>query len=216
MASRFDTWESYFYPPPGDSTLRNRFDERDPSIAQQLEYVETAERYRELLAGEVAIARTFDTTHLRAIHRHLFGDVYEWAGDYRTVNLRKSIGRDFADVTTGEIDRYLADVQRLATDTPWTGLGRGQFVERAATVFAYLNQAHPFREGNGRTSKLFMEHVAEESSFTFDYSAVTPGEWNQASMLSAPDLYRYDPVPGSLVPVFEAITTERTALPRPT
>src|SRR5690606_36987954 len=82
-----------------------------------LEYVETTERQRELMAGEVAIAQTYDAAHVRAIHRHLFQDVYEWAGQYRTVNMAKGVGRGFADVTTGEIDRYLADVQRLVRGT---------------------------------------------------------------------------------------------------
>ncbi|HLV56391.1 MAG TPA: cell filamentation protein Fic, partial [Actinotalea caeni] len=108
MAARFDIWESYFYPPPDDRTLRNLFDERDPQVLARLEYVETTERQRELMAGEVAIAQTYDAAHVRAIHRHLFQDVYEWAGQYRTVNMAKGVGRGFADVTTGEIDRYLA------------------------------------------------------------------------------------------------------------
>lgn len=70
-------------------------------------------------------------------------------------------------------------------------------------------QAHPFREGNGRTSKLFMQHVAEQSRFAFDYARVTPEVWNQGSALSAPDLHSYAPDPTSLVPVFDAITVER-------
>ncbi|MGQ0466155.1 MAG: Fic/DOC family protein [Sporichthyaceae bacterium] len=148
---------------------------------------------------------------LRAIHRHLFGDVYAWAGEYRRVNLRKSVGRDFADVGTGEIDAYLGDVHRLVVATGWDRLERAEFVEACAEVFAHLNQAHPFREGNGRTSKMFMEYVAELSPFAFDFGRVTPDEWNQGSMLSAPDLYSYAPVPGSLLPVFDAVVVPRPA-----
>ncbi|MGV0389528.1 hypothetical protein [Corynebacterium sanguinis] len=70
----FDTWESYFYPPPDEGTLRNLFDERDPVVLTRLEYVETARRQRELLAGQVAIPKTYDADHVRAIHRHLFQD----------------------------------------------------------------------------------------------------------------------------------------------
>lgn len=215
MAARFDIWESYFYPPPDDRTLRNLFDERDPQVLARLEYVETTERQRELMAGEVAIAQTYDAAHVRAIHRHLFQDVYEWAGQYRTVNMAKGVGRGFADVTTGEIDRYLADVQRLVRGTEWSRLEREEFGERAATVFAYLNQAHPFREGNGRTAKVFMEHVAQQSRFTLRYERVPPEMWNQASMLSRPDMFAYEPEPASLVPVFRHIAVERTRTSRP-
>lgn len=209
--TRFDTWESYFYPPPDEATLRNLFDERDPVVLARLEYVESAERQRELMAGEVAIRRTFDAAHVRAIHRHLFQDVFEWAGQYRTVDLTKGVGRGFAEVRGGEIDRYLSDVRRLVAGTAWERLDRDDFGERAAQVFAYLNQAHPFREGNGRTSKVFMEHVAERSRFTLDYALVSPAVWNQAAMLSRPDLFAYEPVPDSLVPVFRAIAQERAS-----
>ena len=67
-------------------------------------------------------------------------------------------------------------------------MDRDTFAERAASVFAYFNQAHPFREGNGRTGKVLMEHVAELSQFTLDFARVTPEVWNNASMLSGPDL----------------------------
>ncbi len=211
----FDTWESYFYPPPDEGTLRNLFDERDARTLDALEYVETMRRQRELLSGDVAIARTYDAEHVRAVHRHLFQDVYEWAGQYRTVELFKGVGRGFAEVRSGEVERYLSDVHRLVAGTAWLELDRDAFGERAATVFAYLNQAHPFREGNGRTSKVFMEHVAERSRFTLDFSRVTPEQWNQASMLSRPDLLAYEPVPDSLVPVFRHIAVDRPATPAP-
>lgn len=209
MAVGFDSWESYFYPPPDEGTLRNLLDERDADALHVKEYGRAAVRQRELVSGEVAIARTYDAEHVRAIHRHLFQDVYEWAGEYRTVELFKGVGRGFAEVRSGEIERYLGDVHRLVTRAAWSELDREQFGEQAATVFAYLNQAHPFREGNGRTSKVFMEHVAQLSRFTLDFSRVTPEQWNQASMFSRPDLLAYEPVPDSLVPVFRHVAVER-------
>lgn len=213
--TRFDSWESYFYPPPDSATLRNLFDERDPFVLHTLEHGSALDRQRELEVGEATIARTYDAAHVRAIHRHLFQDVYEWAGEYRTVEMFKGVGRGFAEVRSGEVERYLGDVHRLVASMVWRELDREAFGERAATVFAYLNQAHPFREGNGRTSKVFMEQVAEQSRFTLDFSRVTPEQWNQASMLSRPDLLAYDPVPDSLVPVLRHIAVDRPAAPAP-
>lgn len=206
----FDTWESYFYPPPDEGTLRNLFDERDARTLTLLEYVETMRRQRELLSGQVDVARTYDAEHVRAIHRHLFQDVYEWAGEFRSVNVSKGVGRGFGDVKTGEVDRLLDDVRTRVVGTDWSRLDREAFGEKAAVVFAYLNQAHPFREGNGRAAKVFMEHVAERSRFTLDYGQVSPEVWNQASQLSRPDMFAYDPEPASLVPVFRAIAQPRT------
>ncbi|MFD0760365.1 hypothetical protein [Arthrobacter ulcerisalmonis] len=85
MASQFDSWESYFYPDTidpdtGIGTLRNLYEERDARVLSRMEYTDTTVRAVQLGNGEVEIARTFDGAHLRAIHGHLFQDVYEWAG----------------------------------------------------------------------------------------------------------------------------------------
>ena len=163
-----------------------------------------------MLSGDVAFTRTYDAAHVRAIHRHLFQDVFEWAGEFRGVNISKGVGRGFGDVKAGEVDRLLEDVRARVAGTDWSVLDREAFGEKAAVVFAYLNQAHPFREGNGRAGKVFMEHVAELSRFTLDYGQVSPEVWNQASQLSRPNMFDYDPDPASLVPVFRAIAQPRT------
>lgn len=213
----FDTWESYFYPPPDDATLRNIQDIRDPHALRVFEYGATALRQKQLYMDPVIVGRTYDADHVRAIHRYLFQDVYEWAGEYRTQNMTK-VGRvrGFADVTAGEVDRYLADVHRLVEQTEWASLDRAEFGRAAAAVFAHLNQAHPFREGNGRTSEVFMEHVAELSRYTLDFGLVNDMEWNMASELSRPDIGSYAVVPASLEPVFEGIALDRSTSPRAT
>lgn len=127
VAAGFDTWESYFYPETynpqtGIGTMRNKLDERDFFELREAEYRYTMARGFELDAGRVDIPRTFDAEHLKAIHRHLFQDVYEWAGEYRTVNMSKGPGRDFGRVDTGEVDRYLSEVHQLATSTDWGSL----------------------------------------------------------------------------------------------
>ena len=213
MTLRFDSWESYFYPETfdpvtGNGTLKNLLDEHNATVLARREYVRTSVRTHQIGTGAVAIARTYDAAHVRAIHGYLFQDVYEGAGQYRTVNITKDIST-FADVRSGQVDRYLADMHRIVSDTPWARLDRDTFAERAASVFAYFNQAHPFREGNGRTGKVLMEHVAELSQFTLDFARVTPEVWNNASMLSGPDLGGYEPVPDSLVPVFRVVAQPR-------
>lgn len=211
MASESELWASYFYPETYNAatmrgTLRNWFEERDAGVLSSLEYGVTVRRQRQLLSGDAAVPRTYDANHVRAIHRHLFQDIYNWAGEYRTVNIFKGTPGGFAKVLGGEIERYLGDMAELVKSTPWAGLDRGEFAEHCAAVFAYLNQAHPFREGNGRTSKVFMAQVSELSRYSFDYSLVTPADWNEASKWSGPDLFAYPPHPASLVPVFLAMT----------
>lgn len=214
MPSERELWEAYFYPETidpatGEGVLRNLFNERDREVLSQLEHGSASNRQVELLSGLVEIPRTFDARHLRAIHRYLFQDVYSWAGEYRTVNIFKGTPRGFADITTGEVDRYLSEVHEMVTGEQWGRLDHEEFADRAARLFAHVNQAHPFREGNGRASKVFMEHVAEQSGFTLDFARVDPAVWNNASMLSGPDLGKHLPIPDSLVPVFQAVTVER-------
>lgn len=115
--SAFNSWTSYFYPPPDERTLRNLLDERDPVVLGMREFGRAELRQRELVTGKAAVARSFDAAHVRAIHRHLFQDVYEWAGEWRSVNISKGAGRGFGDVTTGEVDRLLEDVHERVEET---------------------------------------------------------------------------------------------------
>ena len=77
----------YCYP-PDYTVLRNRLDIRDAPALEAAERQFVAQRLLEPVpAGD------FDLAHLKAIHRHLFQDVYEWAGDVRTVEIAKGESR---------------------------------------------------------------------------------------------------------------------------
>ncbi|GAA3078751.1 fido (protein-threonine AMPylation protein) [Kribbella aluminosa] len=125
-----------------------------------------ADRQRELESGEADIPRTYDARHLRAVHAYLFQDVYEWAGQTRQTELYKGHPGGFAP--PGQVDRYLDDAAKLIESAEWASMSQREFGENAAKVYAYVNQAHPFREGNGRAAKLFMQHVAELSPYRLD------------------------------------------------
>lgn len=214
----FGSWESYFYPETitaaGHGTLRNKLGERNAERLRGLEYLRTVAREGELLDGTARIERTFGQRHLRAIHRHLFQDVYEWAGEYRTVNMSKpGAGLPFAQARDGEIGEILDEVQRFVGATDWAALDGDQFITRSAAAFSYVNQAHPFREGNGRSAKVFMEHLAERSRFTFDFSRVDRELWNEASEASRPTREHPAANPAALLPVFVLVTGDRTVDP---
>ena len=203
---RWDAWHSYYWE-PGGSVFRNLFDVHDAAALARLEHAATFHRSREIESGAVAIPRTYDAEHLKAIHRHLFQDVYPWAGELRLVDIRKGKS-DFAYIE--EILVYLEDARRYITTTEWSALDRESFTEAAACVFSYVNQAHPFREGNGRAAKIFVKHATELGPWRLKFdpavSGITPAIWNRASMLSAPERGTYSPVPDPLVPVFRALT----------
>jgi cell filamentation protein len=74
--------DPYVY--PGTSVLRNRLGTTDPDYLDKQERALVVLRMRGNIPGG-----SFDLTHLRAIHRHLFQDVYDWAGELRTVEISK-------------------------------------------------------------------------------------------------------------------------------
>lgn len=194
--------------------LRNLPGYTDAESLRQFEYKETAIKTDLFLSGRVHIPFTGDAEYIKALHKHLFENIYDWAGQYRTINLFKGTPGGFADCHTGMIQRYLTDMADIVRSTDWNTLRSEQFCVAMAEVFAYLNQAHPFREGNGRTSKLFLSVVASQAGRTLDYKRVSPKQWNMASMLSGPDLGTYEPMPDPLVRIFEQITTHPTVLAR--
>ncbi len=119
----------------------------------------------------------FDADHLRAIHQHTFQDVYEWAGTTRGDSLTLEGQRQQQPVqlikgrTSFEegpkVNAKLADQDQLR------GLSREEFSHKAADVLSDLNQAHPFREGNGRTQREFMTQLAEQAGHPLQFEAVT-------------------------------------------
>lgn len=212
MAESFDTWESYFYPETydaafGQGTLKNLLGERDPGFLKRAEYALTEARFAQILSGEAGIQRTFDAEHVTSIHGYLFQDVYEWAGQYRTVDLVK--GQAFALLEDGSIGRHLDTVRDLVAGTQWDKLGQTDFALRAAEVFTHLNQAHPFREGNGRTAKAFMHHVADQSPYTLNFKQTTPDIWNDMSARSRMPSAAGDVDPRPMFYVFNEIAVER-------
>lgn len=219
--SAFRHWQDYFYPETyspvtGDGVLRNILGIRIKEALENFEQVATAERGRVLAQIPGIIPRTFNAAHVRAIHKYLFQDVYEWAGEYRSAQfLLYKGGTAFAAVGDGSMENYLHQMQEIIMGTHWADLERDGFAGAAANVYAHLNQAHPFREGNGRCGKVFMDHVAALSPFDLDYNLIDPELWNQQSMLSAPDLGTLDVVPASLVPVFHRIAVPRDVVETP-
>ncbi|MGH3262096.1 MAG: Fic/DOC family protein [Trebonia sp.] len=99
---------------------------------------------------------TGDLTELRAIHRHLFQDLYDWAGQVRTVDIRKNVEGAEYFLPSGMIERASAFAAgQLRSDDALRGLDRGHFIGRLAYHYDQVNYIHPFREGNGRVQRVF-------------------------------------------------------------
>jgi cell filamentation protein len=114
----------------------------------------------------------FSLTHYRACHRWLFGDLYDWAGTFRTVRLAKGQSvfcfPEHIDGQMRALFQSLKDQGHLAQTN------RSEFVARAAWFWSELNAIHPFREGNGRTQTLFLANMALAGGWYLDLTRLAP------------------------------------------
>jgi cell filamentation protein len=197
-------WASYFW--PGTTVLRNKLGLHDRDDLRIQEHAFVSTRQADLEVGTVVVPATYDAVHLRAIHHHLFQDVYDWAGEYRTVPLAKDIS-EFAP--TNRISSYLDGAAAMVDNTSWPSVPADEFARTMAKVCAWANHAHPFREGNGRATKIWLAAIAEQSPWQLDYERIDADVWNQASALSGPDRGQLTPDPGTLLPAFTVMTEPR-------
>lgn len=173
-------WADYFY--PGTQTLKNVPGIRDAAALQKFET--SAVVAREIQLRTDPPPRTFTVEHYTAIHRHLFQDVYPWAGRMRAVEVSKG-DTDFAPMKTPTGLDLTAQgkliMNALGVERHLTGLGKEQFVTRLTHHLTELNYWHPFREGNGRTMRIFLSQVAENAGYSLDFSKANTRDWAHAS-----------------------------------
>lgn len=172
--------DPYLY--PGTTILRNKAEIRDAKALALFEYEET--KWRSDNLREKPIKGKFDLKHLQAIHGYLFQEIYDWAGQIRTVNISKG-GDGFCAVAF--IERYASQLAKdIARENYLQGLEPAAFVARFTHYYAEWNALHPFREGNGRSTREFFAQLAQEAGYVFDQCKIDNDRdrWNQASKRS--------------------------------
>lgn len=152
---------------PGTTVLRNLLD-----IEVQAELDEAEVALFLMRADEPLPAGDLDVAHYLSIHRHLFQDIYAWAGRIRTIrigkggnwfcypeHIEKALGKAFDDY---------GDPEEVAA------LPREEFAARTAHLIAEINAVHPFREGNGRTQLAFLTLLAVNAGYEVNDDALDP------------------------------------------
>lgn len=157
------------YLDPASGVLRNLLGIADPGELARAEAALSASRLIDLERRR--LPGGYDLDHLRAFHRYILGDVYNWAGDLRSVTITKGslfcLPQHLASAAADVFSR-LAAVDRLR------GLTRDQFIARAAEFLADVNALHPFREGNGRTQRAFFSQLAHDVGHHIDWVRMDP------------------------------------------
>ena len=107
------------------------------------------------------------------IHKAIFGDVYDWAGEYRIINIQKRepllAGKSVWYSNWEDIDRDLKSAWKKIDAVHWSNLPHDEFAKSVARLFPAIWQAHPFREGNTRTIVMLIALFAEHYGYYFDY-----------------------------------------------
>lgn len=164
------------YIDPSSGVLKNKFGITDQTTLDRIEREWVVQRILEGCPSGV-----FDLTHLRAIHRHLFQDIFAWAGETRTVELIKNDDhfQPYAYIQNG-----MADVHsRVSSQNFLKDLSETAFAEAAARIIGDVNYVHPFREGNGRTQLQYLQQLAELAGHPIDIVALQD-DWIAASRAS--------------------------------
>ncbi len=178
MSSTTESSDPYLY--PGTTILKNLRGLTDPQELAIFEARNTHRRLTEML--EAPLSGQLDTAHLKAIHRFIFQDVFEWAGQFRTVEISKG-GHLFGRAAF--LETALEQIfERLTAESHLTGLHLDEFAQRAAYYLGELNAAHPFREGNGRTQREFIRVLGLKGGHYIDWRGTAAEEMIEASRVS--------------------------------
>jgi len=140
----------------------------------------------ELELESVSILRTNDLTELLLVHKQLFKDVYDWAGQIRTVDIKKSSEKsEFFLIVSKIRDAANYVFAEFAKEAYLQNLPKEEFIKRLAHHYDQLNYIHPFREGNGRTQRVFWSRVAKDAGYVIDWGLIVGNENDEASRLAA-------------------------------
>jgi cell filamentation protein len=165
-----DRWAGYLDPDTGMLRTMAAEPMRTPEQLREFEDSRATVRAMELRLNPVQ--GDFGIEHLQKIHRHLFQDVYPWAGEIRTVGIRKGgegfLPPEHAGLVVDGAARMMKEDGMLQP-----GMDNERWSSLLAERFNDVNEAHPFREGNGRTQRLYFDQVAEAGGKTVHWSVLT-------------------------------------------
>lgn len=162
----------------GTHVLRNKADIRDQDQLDEFEQLMFDSRAtEELPSGDL------DFEHYRSLHKHFFQDVYDWAGEIRTIRTGKGQNwfcyPEFIETEANRLFNRLAERAYLANTDD-----ENAFAEGAAWFLSELNALHPFREGNGRIQLVFLTMLARNAGYELDDDNLRPAPFMEAMIVS--------------------------------
>jgi len=163
----------------GTSILKNKLDIHNKDQFLTAETRLAAVRLYQLY--EKPVQGAFDFSHLCRIHHHIFQDLYDWAGETRTVNIAKTsmfcLVQFMPDYSRSIFPAYYNDCICVKDDID-------SFIHVLAGHYADLNALHPFREGNGRSQREYARELCLKCGYRIDLRHTNHNEMLAASIES--------------------------------
>lgn len=175
--------ENSVYCYPGTNTLVNKLNIKD---FNKLENYEKSVVALKLMALEKkGITGKFDIHHFVSIHKFLFEEIYPFAGLFRNENIAKGY---FQFAQWQYIESELTKLLEQLNKEDLSFLSKKAFSQRLAYYWSELNVLHPFREGNGRTTREFMRQIALKYNYRLNLHNVDAKDILNASIKSIIDV----------------------------
>ena len=165
-----------YYCYPNSSVLKNKLNIEDEKALSEAEREITAIKTLELI--DRPLKGELDFNYIKRLHRHLFSDIYVWAGELRRIDISK--GNIFCQYELIEVNSEVL-FNELKTENYLEGLDKDTITKRLAHYLGDLNTIHPFREGNGRVQRLFIRELASRMGYLVNFDGITTEEMIQAS-----------------------------------
>lgn len=166
--------DPYYY--PNSVVLRNKLGIRnDLSLS-------TAEQLFSTLAAESLefSPPPYDLNYLKSIHLTLFADLYDWAGELRTVGISK---QDTRFCQPAYMEKEAGKIFKIMAAAKWfDGMQRTELIAAVAQAYSELNVVHPFRDGNGRAQRILFEHLIMNAGFEISWWSIESDEWILANI----------------------------------
>lgn len=124
----------------------------------------------------------FDLAHLQKIHRRLFGEIYEWAGELRELGITKG---KTVFAAPNRIQPEFQKLHKSLMSEDFEYYDKATFAKKLAYYLGEINILHPFREGNGRTQREFIIQFALKFNYRLHFQNVTQQEMIEASERSS-------------------------------
>jgi len=150
---------------PGTGVLRNKLGITDPVTLSRAATDATVIRVAELHG--TPLRGGFDSTHLQAIHHHIYQDLYDWAGELRSI--------DAGNVPASQVEKFLDNVlDRLSRENHLKGLSAEEWAGSASAYLYDLGTIQPFLAGNEVALQEFAVELARKNNLGLHWDA-TPG-----------------------------------------